>query len=182
MWPQCRQHDTEKVKAKDCVNNTNLHCVTGDTFIVRNLWNSFNFFFSGWPFHCPCHHYLKLWLLGLQDTVSYTFIHIWRKTWKGRIKWHCEFYLKIFSIGTPGWLSSWASAFGSGRDPRIESHSGSLHGACFFLCLCLCLSLSLCLSWINKMFFFKIIFHLFCFLNSTWVKSLIVFFWLIYFT
>ena len=57
--------------------------------------------------------------------------------------------------GTPGWLSNWASAFGSGCDPRVPGSSpasGSLHGACFsslFLCT-LPLSLSLCLSWINK--------------------------------
>ena len=34
--------------------------------------------------------------------------------------------------GTPGWLSGWASAFGSGRDPRVlglSSASGSLQGA-----------------------------------------------------
>ena len=50
------------------------------------------------------------------------------------------------------WLSDWASAFGSGHDPRVlESSSilGSLQGTCFSLCLCL-LPLSVCLSWINK--------------------------------
>ena len=30
-----------------------------------------------------------------------------------------EYHLKTRAIGTPGWLSSWAPAFGSGRDPRI---------------------------------------------------------------
>ena len=47
--------------------------------------------------------------------------------------------------GAPGWLSIWASAFGSGRDPRVLGLSptlGSLQEACFSLCLCLCLSLS----------------------------------------
>ena len=59
-------------------------------------------------------------------------------------------YFKNLTSGTPGCLSGWASAFGSGRDPVRGSSptSGSLRGACFSLCLCLCLSL--CLSWINK--------------------------------
>ena len=47
----------------------------------------------------------------------------------------------------PGWLSSWASAFGSRHDPRdpgLSLTSGSQQGACPSLCL------SLSLSWINK--------------------------------
>ena len=58
---------------------------------------------------------------------------------------------KPYSLGAPVWLRGWGSAFGSGRDPRVlgsSPTSGSLHGACFFLCPCLCLSL--CLSWVNK--------------------------------
>ena len=50
--------------------------------------------------------------------------------------------------GTPGCLSGWMSAFGSGRDPRVPGWSptsGSLLGACFYLCLCLCL-FCLCVS------------------------------------
>ena len=50
--------------------------------------------------------------------------------------------LKNCNWGTPGWLSSWAYAFGSGRDPRVPGlspTSGSLHGACFSLCLCVSL-------------------------------------------
>ena len=50
-------------------------------------------------------------------------------------------------LGDPRWLSSGASAFSSGRDPRVlgwSPASGSLHGACFSLCLslplCVCLS------------------------------------------
>ena len=46
--------------------------------------------------------------------------------------------------GAPGWLSGWASAFGSGRDPKVLGLSptlGSLRGACFSLCLSLCLTL-----------------------------------------
>ena len=42
--------------------------------------------------------------------------------------------------GTPGWLSGYASAFGSGCDPRVLESSptpGPPSGACFFLCLCL---------------------------------------------
>ena len=53
----------------------------------------------------------------------------------------------IWGIGMPGWLSGWASAFGSGCDPGvlgIESHIGSPQGTCFSLCLCL--YLSLCVS------------------------------------
>ena len=54
------------------------------------------------------------------------------------------FFLSCIYLGTPGWLSGWAPAFGSGCDLRIlESNPawGSLWGACFSLCLCLCLSL-----------------------------------------
>ena len=59
---------------------------------------------------------------------------------------HLKFpMINIFKIrGIPGWLSGWASTFGSGRDPRFlgwSPTSGSLQGACFSLCLCLCLSL-----------------------------------------
>ena len=56
---------------------------------------------------------------------------------------------KSVITGTPGWLSSWASAFGSGCDPMVPGLSptaGFLHGACFSLCLCLCLALSLSVS------------------------------------
>lgn len=38
----------------------------------------------------------------------------------------------------PGWLSSWVSAFGLGRDPEVPVLSplwGSLQGACLSLCL-----------------------------------------------
>ena len=52
--------------------------------------------------------------------------------------------------GTPGWLSYWVSAFGSGRYPGVlgsSPTSGSPRGVCFSLCLCLCLSV--CLSGIN---------------------------------
>ena len=30
------------------------------------------------------------------------------------------FFFKILFIGTPGWLSGWAVAFGLGPDPRIQ--------------------------------------------------------------
>ena len=49
----------------------------------------------------------------------------------------------VLRFGTSGWLSGWASAFGSGHDPGIwgwSPTSGSLRGACFSLCLYLCLS------------------------------------------
>ena len=67
--------------------------------------------------------------------------------------------------GTPGWLSGWASALGSGCDPRVPGSSptsSSLHGACFSLRLCLYLSLSLCVSheYINKILK-RIIIHVF---------------------
>ena len=55
--------------------------------------------------------------------------------------------IKDTEKGAPGWLSNWASAFSSGRDPGVlgsSPTSGSLHGACFSLCLCVRL------SWINK--------------------------------
>ena len=55
--------------------------------------------------------------------------------------------------GIPEWLSSLASAFGPGSDPRVlgsSPPSGSLHGACFSLCLCLCLSLYVFHEWINE--------------------------------
>ena len=44
---------------------------------------------------------------------------------------------KINIIGMPGWLSHWASVFGSGGDPRGPGSSPTLG---FFLCLCVCLS------------------------------------------
>ena len=52
--------------------------------------------------------------------------------------------VKQASLGMPGWLSSWASAFNSGCDlgvPGSSPISASLHGACFSFCLCLCPSL-----------------------------------------
>lgn len=51
-----------------------------------------------------------------------------------------------------GWLSGWASAFGSGHDPRVQGSSpalGFLWGSCFSLCLCSAFSESP----INKYFF-----------------------------
>ena len=50
----------------------------------------------------------------------------------------------------PGWLSSWANAFGSGHDPAVlESSppSGSPQGVC-----CFSLCLGLCLGLMNKIF------------------------------
>ena len=58
----------------------------------------------------------------------------------------CMFLNTIWKA--PGWLSGWASAFGSGCDPRVMGSSltsGSLQGICFSFCL------SLCLSLINKL-------------------------------
>ena len=48
------------------------------------------------------------------------------------------------NIGAPGWLSGWASPFGSGHNSGVwglSPTSGSLQGACFSLCLCLYLTL-----------------------------------------
>ena len=55
-------------------------------------------------------------------------------------------WLEMSTFGAPGWLSGWASAFGSGPDPRVlgsSPTSGSPEGTCFSLCLCLCLSVYL---------------------------------------
>ena len=55
-----------------------------------------------------------------------------------------EAYFKSKILGMLQWLNGWASAFGSGHDPRVlgsSPESGYLHGACFSLFLCLCLSL-----------------------------------------
>ena len=50
---------------------------------------------------------------------------------------------KMYRIGTPEWLSGWASAFNLGLDPGPGSSpdSSSLWKACFSLCLWLCISL-----------------------------------------
>ena len=51
-----------------------------------------------------------------------------------------KFSINIAQVGTPRWLSGWAPAFGSGRDPRVLGSSpmlGSPQGVCFSLCLCL---------------------------------------------
>ena len=61
--------------------------------------------------------------------------------------------LKILRSGTPGWLSGWASAFGSGRDPGVlgsSATSGFSPGASFSFCLCICLSLCVSHESINK--------------------------------
>ena len=66
----------------------------------------------------------------------------------------------VSPTGTPGWLSGWASAFGSGHAPRVLGSSStlcSLHGACFFLCPCLCLSLCVSYEWKNKIFLKKVL-------------------------
>ena len=59
-------------------------------------------------------------------------------------------YTKGYFLGTTGWLSGRASAFGPGRDPGVQGSSpisGSQRGACFS---CLCFCLSLCVSLMNK--------------------------------
>ena len=69
--------------------------------------------------------------------------------WSCDLKWSIWplwcFSINIWNREMPGWLSSWAPAFGpGGHDPRVPELSptlGSLHGACFSLCLCLCFSL-----------------------------------------
>ena len=57
-------------------------------------------------------------------------------------------------LGSLAWVAQWLSIYlWLQLWPRIlglSPTSGSLHGACFFLCLCLCLSLYVCLSWIHK--------------------------------
>ena len=67
------------------------------------------------------------------------------------LAWFNSSWIEPPGRGAPGWLSDWASAFGSGHDPwvlELRPASDSPQGACFSLCLCLCLSL--CVSWINK--------------------------------
>ena len=63
-------------------------------------------------------------------------------------KCHNDLLIQVQTEGTPGWLSSWAPAFGLGLDPGVPGSSSTLgsRGACFSLCLCLCLSLSVCVS------------------------------------
>ena len=59
---------------------------------------------------------------------------------------HVGFWIENTPPGTPGWLSNWVSAFGSGHDPGVlglSPASGCLWGVHFSLCLCLCLSVSL---------------------------------------
>ena len=55
-------------------------------------------------------------------------------------------------IGMPGWLSGWASAFGSGRDPGVLGSSPTSGLPLDTLFLPLPMSLPLCVSheWINK--------------------------------
>ena len=63
---------------------------------------------------------------------------------KANSRSNVDFEMKL-SLGTPGWLSGWASAFSSGRDPWVlgsSSSSGSLRS----LLLPLPVSLTLCLS------------------------------------
>ena len=70
--------------------------------------------------------------------------------WKHDAQWkkpdtkgHGSTYMKCPRQGHRGG-SAVASAFGSGRDPRVQGSSpasGSLQGACFSVCLCLCPSL-----------------------------------------
>ena len=58
-------------------------------------------------------------------------------------------------VGAPGWLSGWALAFGSGRDPGVlgSSPTSRLPTGSLFLLLPVSLSLSMCLSRIkNKIF------------------------------
>ena len=60
------------------------------------------------------------------------------------------FFLIFLGKGASGWLSGWASAFSSGRNPGVlglSSALGSPQGTCFPLCLCL--HISPCLSWVN---------------------------------
>ena len=72
-------------------------------------------------------------------TLSITFIY-------HRIQLYLLSRIENIFSGMPGWLSGWASAFGSGHDPRGLGSSptwGTPQGACFSLCLCLYLSVSL---------------------------------------
>ena len=60
----------------------------------------------------------------------------------------------VSHFGATGWLSGWASAFGSGHDPGVlgsSPASGSLQGTRFSLSLCLCLSLCVSHEWIKSL-------------------------------
>ena len=58
----------------------------------------------------------------------------------------CKMELIMVVMGMPGWLSDWASAFGSGHDPGAHR----LPAWSLLLALLVSLPLSLCFSWINK--------------------------------
>ena len=71
-------------------------------------------------------------------------LHIFNKTDIAAPK--CQALFKSLCTGAPGWLSGWASTFGSGHDPGVlgsSPTSGSMQGACFYLSLCLYLCVSL---------------------------------------
>ena len=58
---------------------------------------------------------------------------------------------KPWGLGTPGWLSGWASAFGSGHDPRVLGSSPTLGSCMEPACPSACVSASLSVSrWMNQ--------------------------------
>ena len=81
------------------------------------------------------------------STGMFLFLFLIKTTFKN---W--EIKKKIERLRVPGWLSGWASAFGSGcdHDPRVigwAQLSVSPRRACFSFCL---VSASLCVSFMNK--------------------------------
>ena len=65
-----------------------------------------------------------------------------------------KFHFERKDNGTPGWLSGWASAFGSERDPgaqdRVPRRAPCMEPASPYACVSDSLSLSLFVSLMNK--------------------------------
>ena len=117
-------------------NLSSLSCFLLSPLLLCNSYSYFRFYlkpYLSWPpstfllYYFFCLDYIPL--LSARTPFLISNIHL--------------AYKYLISIGAPGWLSGWVSAFGSGHDPRVPGlspTSGSLWGAC------LCLSLSLCVS------------------------------------
>ena len=70
-----------------------------------------------WSDKFSSHFFKGIWHFRISSCLFSLFVY-------GKIKNNIWVYLKFANIGTPGWLSSWASTFGSGDDPGIwvKSH------------------------------------------------------------
>ena len=134
LWPLCYIPPSGEVKFLDdkwpCQASERVDQPQDLVFILLNsVWQSKES--EPWTFFLLWHMYL---LECLQKKYSFREKRMFR----------------INSVGTPGWLSSWASAFALGCDPgipRSSPASGSLPAS---PSACVSASFSLCLSWINK--------------------------------